>query len=295
MIFKKEDFSLEFRRRFNDEELQILINFCESYNKRFGKYTTKQEIIDKISHLEEFSHFSDENSFEIAGHVTELDSNCRKIIKAHIRINNAIYNKLSIDEKKATIYHELIHHFSAIEKEGKPVQLGLVWGVKQREPSYLDEVMTEFYATELLKAEGIDIKKYYLIKQQTKTDLSQEVIRSDGSGYGRIAGIGKTYNSVLGKRIFDGKTKDFAYFEKFFNEKFKSISNISAMSFVNKQIYSAFNTTENLQGADAKNAIYDCYKTALNIFDVDKNNTYNKKGFDLYDYLKHTQQNHQMI
>lgn len=47
MEFRKEDFSSKFRSQFSDEEFKILIDFCESYNKRFGQYTTKQEIINK--------------------------------------------------------------------------------------------------------------------------------------------------------------------------------------------------------------------------------------------------------
>ena len=64
MEFKREDFGEKFIKQY-DDEVKILIDFCESYNKRFGKYTSKEEIINTISTLGKFTHFYDESSSEI--------------------------------------------------------------------------------------------------------------------------------------------------------------------------------------------------------------------------------------
>lgn len=285
MEFRKEDFSSKFRSQFSDEEFKILIDFCESYNKRFGQYTTKQEIINKISTLEAFTHYSQENAQELAGHVTTPSADYTRIHRTYIRTNDATYGKLSVAEKKAILYHELIHHFSALEKEGSLIQCGLGWGNKT-EPTYLDEVMTEFYATELLRMENINISKNYISKKATKVDLSQEIVQADGAAYTYISNLGKTYDAILGKRIFDGKTKDFGTFQDGFNQRFKSIAQMPAISFIDQQIHSAFNIHGNLLDPTKRNAVYSCYKTALDVFELDRQRNYETKGFDLHDYLR---------
>lgn len=285
MEFKKEDFSPKFRSQFSEEEFQILMDFCESYNKRFGQYTTKQEIISKISILKGFTHYSQEDVSSFAEHVVGLSDDYTKIVMAYIMINDARYGKCSLHEKKAILYHELIHHFSTVEREGSLIQRGLKW-VNERQYVYLDEVMTEFYATELLRMENIDITRHWLAKEQTKVDFSRETIQSDGAGYIQISGIGKTYDAILGKKIFDGKTKDFCSFEDAFNKRFKDLSQISAITFINKQLYAAFNTPGTLQDPTKRKAVYDCYKTALDVFAIDRQHSYQKNGFDLHDYLR---------
>ena len=285
MEFKKEDFSPKFRSQFSEEEFKILMDFCESYNKRFGQYTTKQEIINKISTLGAFTHYSQENDQAIAAHLTTPSADYTKIHSTHIRTNDARYEKLSVPEKKAILYHELIHHFSALERGGSLIQCGLGWGNKT-EPTYLDEVMTEFYATELLRMENINITKHLLAKEQTKVDLSRETIQFDGAGYQTISGLGKTFDAILGKKIFDGKTKNFGAFQVGFNQRFKNIAQMPAISFIDKQIYDAFNTPGTLQDSTKRKAVYDCYKTALDIFEIDRQHSYEKNGFDLHDYLR---------
>jgi len=286
MEFKREDFSEKFIKQYNDEELKILMDFCESYNKRFGKYTSKEEIINTISTLGKFTHFYDENISEMtAGHVTIPSSDYKKVVSTHIRINDAKYSNLTVNEKKCVIYHELIHHFSLKERNDKVFQTGLGWA-NRSEVSYSDEVMTEFYATELLRMENINISSARITKKENKIDMSKEAIQVQGYGYISIAGLGKTYDAVFGKRMFDGKTKDFENFEKFFNDRFKDISDIPAKTYVDKQIASAYETKGSTLDSEKRNKIYDCYKTALQIFGIDKQNKYKNKGFDLYEYLK---------
>lgn len=278
MEFKKEDFSSKFRSQFNNEEFQILMDFCRCYYAKFGKYTSKDEIINQIEKLDSFTHINDENSSALATHFVESRENYTKIQRMYIRINDAKWNKANIEEKKAIIYHELMHHFSTKEVKGKKIQSGLM-PIEHNETAYFDEIMTEYYATELLRMDNIDMQKFYNTykSNNSKIDRAREFISSKGIGYVHIAGLGQVYDRVLGKRLFDGKTKDYDKLQQKFNERFRALGK-NPLEIINKQLKEAFANPN-------KNSIYKCYQTALEIFNIDRNTIYGKEGFDLYNYL----------
>ena len=65
----------------DNEEFQILMDFCRCYYAKFGKYTSKDEIINQIEKLDSFTHINDENSSALATHFVESRENYTKIQK----------------------------------------------------------------------------------------------------------------------------------------------------------------------------------------------------------------------
>lgn len=278
MEFNKEDFNSNFINRFSNEELKILLDFCRCYYAKFGEYVSKDKIIKQMEELDSFTHINDENASALATHFVVSTDNRTKIQKMYIEINDAVWDKSNLDEKKAVIYHELMHHFSTKEIKGQKIQRGLT-PIDYKERVYLDEIMTEYYATELLRIDHIDMTKYYTTYKSNnlKIDRSAEYIYSKGKGYVYIAEIGQVYDSIFRKRLFDGKTENYNEFKKIFNERFKQIGENPLLT-IQEQLKKAIKTS-------SKDAIYKCYQTALQIFSIDRNNHYEKQGFDLYDYL----------
>lgn len=278
MEFTKEDFSVKFTSQFSDEELKILMDFCRCYNEKFGKYTSKDQIIDQMEKLGPFTHINDPNTRAMATHFLAYSGNGTKIDNLYIEINDSHWDNATIEEKKAVVYHELMHHFSTKEIEGRKIQRGLMQ-VDDKGTSYFDEIMTEYYATELLRIDNIDLNKsYYTYKSNnTKLDRSVEQISSNGLGYVLIAKLGAVYDRILGKRLFEGKTEDYDNFEQKFNERFQSLGE-NPLKIINEQLENAFTK-------HTRESIYECYQTALEVFNIDRNAIYERKGFDLYDYL----------
>jgi len=279
MEFKREEFSKEFISKFKDDEFDIVLDFCKCYHEKFGKYINKDMIITKIQEIDTIKHYYDEKSKAMASHYVSWTDNATKIFEIELGINDAKWQNATIEDKKAIMYHELIHHFSTKEIKGRKIQRGL--GIcDAKETSYLDEVMTEYYAAELLKIDNIDLKEKIISYKSNDLKLSreEEYITTQGAGYQPIAGLGQIYDRILGKRIFDGQTNDYIEFEKQFNERYKELGR-EPLEIIQNELKEGINSS-------SRQSIYKCYETALKVFEIDKTLSYKRKGFDLYDYLK---------
>lgn len=96
----------EFLNRFeNEEDRKILVDFCKSFENRFGKVIDKEEIIKRIGTLQGINGVPRGDKCE-----AEYSQN------GTITINS----NLTGSKRKAVLYHELMHLMSMHQPESKP-------------------------------------------------------------------------------------------------------------------------------------------------------------------------------
>lgn len=152
MNIKEQDFSSDFLKKYKEDELKILLDFCNTFYTKYRESLSRETIIDRMSTLDGFEHVYEEDKEHIAFHRVVPSEDNTKFVKRTLGINHAKFDEYNNNEKKAYIYHELIHHMSSFERPGKTIQLGLK--VKDIDKvSVMDEIFTEYYAIQLLKEE----------------------------------------------------------------------------------------------------------------------------------------------
>lgn len=242
---------------FAEEDKDILINFCNSFQQKFSNVVDRNEFLNRISSLKkmQYVHKGEKADASYSQNGT-------------LTINDDLHGS----KRKAIIYHELMHLISMHLPRENP-QFGKVQGFKIGSED-INEIMTEYFTTRLLLHEGIEeLKGKYYIKNNNGIE---EYVEHDGTGYPPAAKLGELYHKIFGQEIVDGYFNDAIKFQKMFNEKYKFL--------------------EDREGTAMENAVYlwdDVYKNygnALRIFMTNENEKLNSASLSVYDYLKESKQ-----
>lgn len=238
---------------FAEEDKNILIDFCNSFQQKFSDFVDRDEFLNRISTLKkmQYKHKGEKANASYSQNGT-------------LTINDDLHG----NKRRAIIYHELMHLISMHLPRENP-EFGRVQGLKIGSED-MNEIMTEYFTTRLLLHEGIeDLKGKYYIKNK---DGIEEYVEHDGTGYPPAAKLGEMYHKIFGQEIIDGYFNNAIKFQEMFNEKYKFL--------------------EDREGTAMENAVYlwdDVYKNygnALRIFMTNENEKLNLGTLSVYDYLK---------
>lgn len=238
---------------FAEEDKNILIDFCNSFQQKFSDFVDRDEFLNRISTLKkmQYKHNGEKANASYSQNGT-------------LTINDDLHG----NKRRAIIYHELMHLISMHLPRENP-EFGRVQGLKIGSED-MNEIMTEYFTTRLLLHEGIeDLKGKYYIKNK---DGIEEYVEHDGTGYPPAAKLGEMYHKIFGQEIVDGYFNNAIKFQEMFNEKYKFL--------------------EDREGTAMENAVYlwdDVYKNygnALRIFMTNENEKLNLGTLSVYDYLK---------
>ena len=238
---------------FAEEDKNILIDFCNSFQQKFSDFVDRDEFLNRISTLKkmQYKHKGEKANASYSQNGT-------------LTINDDLHG----NKRRSIIYHELMHLISMHLPRENP-EFGRVQGLKIGSED-MNEIMTEYFTTRLLLHEGIeDLKGKYYIKNK---DGIEEYVEHDGTGYPLAAKLGEMYHKIFGQEIVDGYFNNAIKFQEMFNEKYKFL--------------------EDREGTAMENAVYlwdDVYKNygnALRIFMTNENEKLNLGTLSVYDYLK---------
>lgn len=238
---------------FAEEDKNILIDFCNSFQQKFSDFVGRDEFLNRISTLKkmQYKHKGEKANASYSQNGT-------------LTINDDLHG----NKRRSIIYHELMHLISMHLPRENP-EFGRVQGLKIGSED-MNEIMTEYFTTRLLLHEGIeDLKGKYYIKNK---DGIEEYVEHDGTGYPPAAKLGEMYHKIFGQEIVDGYFNNAIKFQEMFNEKYKFL--------------------EDREGTAMENAVYlwdDVYKNygnALRIFMTNENEKLNLGTLSVYDYLK---------
>lgn len=264
------DFNSSLIEIMSEQHKKILIDFTNNFLETFCDCITKEEILERINKLKYIGFERQENIDERCNNAdAEFISSSQKIIisKRH----------KSSDEKviKSLLYHELIHAISYHSEKNLDSSFnqymtnrtGLNREIVEFDSEYdgpgfnegelLEEIMTEYYNTVLLKKEGIDFNGISVLNNYC---FDQDYVEYHGTGYYNIAALGQIYDYLFGKDLMMAKLHDGNEFRRRFNELFDN-TEIFAEMFSNEEFkvpsYSKFVAQRNTMGR---------YQTACKIF-----------------------------
>lgn len=272
-MITENDFNQELRNSMTSEFKSILIDFVNNFLNTFKGILTKEEVLDRINALK-YIGFEGTNPnylyFKCSGNQDARYENemIHEIIisKRHINSDKRII--------KSLLYHELLHAVSEhIEKDEDTLLSGRMWrtGLKREvvpyksgEPGFneteiLDEIMTEYYNTIMLKNEGIDLDNRKILNSNC---FFENYVEYHGTGYIEMAELGRIYDLMFGEELMKAKFIDGNEFRKKFNEIFKD-TNVFANIF-NDEGYDVPNYSKFVAQRD----VIERYKTACKMFVV---------------------------
>ena len=257
----------------NEDYLDMVVQFCNTFLDSNISDLTEREVVKRISQIQDIKYSDNLSSNQLAGFLHGQNGVGESICE--ININRDLVNKLSAVEVKAAIYHELIHAVSQHTVELKDGKRNFN-GLNNLDMPGLDEVMTEFYMTELLKYEGLSLdEKYYVFSKHSF--LYSESVSYEGTSYESIAHLGAIYSIIYGNDIANGKFRNYWKFASHLHSDLKNLFSQSdyLLSSLDHQMEDAFIN-------NSRDKIIESYKISLNVF---KNHILSEAHFDLYDYL----------
>lgn len=273
-----------------DLEKQILLDFINSFMAVYPNTLSQEELLNRINSLK-YIGFEKETAGGIL-EVAETDNGkfvpgvCVAISKKY---KDADYNTI-----KSFFYHELMHAISrhaeidldSINKDSKTNRTGLdrknwvsineanIEALTFYEGPLLEEIMTEYYSTRLLKHENIHIDGKFVLKND---DLEQHYIETQGTSYLNYSGLGQIYDYLFGEMLLNAKFRDGNVFRNYFNEVFENVGIFENM-YVERNItpYSKF-----VKQSDP----IDRYKTACKMFVTLLRQQYIGKETNIYEIV----------
>lgn len=272
-MITKSDLSARLLKNIEPLYIDIIIDFCNSFLSLYGHILSKEKLIERINLLDGIYKTKTEcDDVEIAKHIFQ-----RKPFKTHIYINDNI--KFSFEELKISIYHELIHHIS-IQHYIDELNRDRYYEGLQPIGLMFDEVLTEAIAINLINLEGINLNKNKISKESSLLDVSQEYLTSGGTGYSTVSALGKIYLDIFDNEILNAKFNNLGLF-------FQNI-NPWLSSSINKNFYTISSEIEIAWDNNTKKDVYNCYLTAVDVFEAHEREKFNNSEFNLYEYLSDT-------
>lgn len=271
----------------SEEHKKILFNFIKTFQEVYPGVISKEEIIARINKLNYIGFETEEKklSQDVDGEFFEGGQYSNEILISQKHRND------TAEVIKSLIYHELIHAISShseIDKDYNSSLPNIRTGLKRdyalfnsantddfiEESEILEEIMTEYYNTQLLKHEGIDLSGKHVIESFC---FGRTYVEYYGTGYHSIANLGQIYDYLFGGELLKAKLVDGNSFRTQFNEIFKDTDifyNIMEEDFVSS--YSRF--------VNERNSI-ERYKTACKMFMEMLKQKYQVSGFDINTFL----------
>ena len=239
---------------FVEEDKNIIIDFCNSFQQKFSDFVDRVELLNRISTLKrmQYAHKGEkaDASYSQDGTLT---------------INDDVHG----NKRRAIIYHELMHLVSMHLPRENP-EFGEVQGFKIGSVN-MNEIMTEYFTTRLLLHEGIeDLKGKHYIKEN---DDIEEYVEHDGTGYPPAAKLGELYHKIFGQEIVDGYFNNAIKFQEMFNEKYQFLDD------------GEFTPMENAV-EDLWTGVYKNYGNALRIFMTNESEKLKSEQLSVYEYLR---------
>ena len=226
----EKDLNPELIEILSEQHKNIVIDFINSFLTTFKDCITREEVLTRINILKYIGFERQENIGERCGSAdAKFISSYKKII---------ISNRHKTSENniiKSLLYHELIHAISyhkekdldSIYNKYETYRIGLNRGIVDLDEEYdgpgfsegelLEEIMTEYYSTVLLKKEGIDFKGVSILKNYC---FNQDYVEYHGTGYYNVAALGNIYNFLFGSELLKAKLHDGNSFRNKFNKIF---------------------------------------------------------------------------
>jgi len=228
----KQNFKQELIDTMSEQHINILIDFANNFINTFGNRMTKEELLKRINKLNYIGFEGDIQTISKCGSANAIFSSAENIILISKKHKGSSDNII-----KSLLYHELIHCISHHSEKNLDAinnncylartglnRSGLEFDSKYDGPGFdegdiLEDIMTEYYATIMLKKEGIDFNGTYTLN---KYNLSEDYVEYHGTGYMEIAALGEIYDFIFGDEIFKAKFYDGNDFRKKFNATFKN-------------------------------------------------------------------------
>lgn len=279
-MITKNDFKPELINSMDATFVNSLLDFANSFMAVFPNSMNKQVLINRINNLKYIGFEND--SLPIS--CKNGDNGIHDINYSMIVVNKNFIGH-SIDEIKAILYHELIHSISLHSEKDldlnfnfETVRAGLNRTVvkddiiieRDQENEVLDEIMTEFYCTQILQYENIKLNDKYILQCK---NFEKDYVESQGLGYRNLASLGNIYNYLFGQQIFQAKFYDGNDFRVWFNNTFSDVERLKDTLNGNKITkYNSFVSERN---------VFDRYKTACELFKTLFRTKYNNNDMNI--------------
>lgn len=226
----EKDLKSELIEIISEQHKNIIIDFINNFLTTFKDFITKEEILSRINRLEYIGFERQENIKERCGR-----ADAKFIISDQKIIISIRHKKSESNIIKALLYHELIHATSyhkekdldSIYNKYETYRIGLNRGIVDLDEEYdgpgfsegelLEEIMTEYYSTVLLKKEGIDFNGVSILNNYC---FNQDYVEYHGTGYYNVAALGNIYNFLFGNELLKAKLHDGNNFRNMFNKIF---------------------------------------------------------------------------
>jgi len=281
-MITRNDFKLELINSMDEKFINCLVDFANSFMTIFPDLMKKEVLINRINDLKYIGFENDTFTCK------EKDNGVHDINKSTIIINKKFIND-STNVIKAILYHELIHALSVHSEKDLDLNFnfettrgGLNRTVAKddiiiergQENEVLDEIMTEFYCTQLLKYENITIKDKYVLQCK---NFEKDYVESLGLGYIDFAALGPVYDFLFGKQLFQAKFYDGNNFRTWFNEIFSEVGSL-------KDSLNDYKITKYNSFVSDKN-VFNRYTTACEFFKILFKNKYNNNQMNLNELI----------
>lgn len=234
-MITENDIREELRRKMSSNILKIVIEFANNFLNTFNGILSKEELLNRINSLN-YIGFERKQLGEDCGEADGKFYGQAKRVVISSKHLNSTYNEI-----KSILYHELIHaasyhkerNLDSFEKNDEIYRTGLTRGkllfdVNNHrnffdEGVWLEEIMTEYYTSQMLKNEKIDYSGEYVIGS-CGNFVEYQIVEYHGHGYINIAALGEIYDYIFGKAMMKAKFVDGNELRESFNRTFKNTS-----------------------------------------------------------------------
>ena len=231
-MLTEKDFNSVLIDSMKKQHINILVSFANSFLREFGSVITKDELLKRINKLK-YIGFKRPGKYDVVGSADAMYVSSEQVI--------IISDKNKDKEEKiikSILYHELIHAVSYHKEKNLDSSINqyefyrtgldrqyVEFNTSSDKPGFregelLEEIMTEYYSTVLLKKEEIDFKGIYVLESYC---FDEDYVEYHGAGYQNIAALGQIYDFLFGEELLKAKLYDGNDFRMKFNNMFDSL------------------------------------------------------------------------
>lgn len=283
-MISREQLSSNLINNTNQEFIEIVEQFANTTLAVYGDVINKEILVRRLNKIQSIKY-------------AELPEGINASWTGSTIYINSKNKNIPIEFIKSLIYHELIHvisFHSEIDEDDFQNSPRAREGLYRNEiipklpngtdsqnyrifeNEILDEIMTEFYANQLLKHEGIQLSGTETLKKYLFG--ANDFVKYNGTGYKEYSNLGKIYDFFFGRALLEAKLFDGNNFRKKFNNLFKN-SEVFANLYTDNPYISDYSKFVNLEG------IQERYETACKMFMVLLKNKYKNENIQFEESL----------
>ena len=190
-MITKNNLPTQLKTNTTQDLLDIVVKFTNTFHDLYHTIIDEQTILKK---LETVNCICFDNS---PMNKIILDKNCNASWTAsdHQITISAKYQGNSTKELKLLIYHELMH---VLTERTVTNQENNYQNPVDKTGEIFDEIMTEYYANQLLEKEKNHIGGTYMLKNEMQQDF---LVHYDGMAYQEYGQLGAIYNLFFGDQL----------------------------------------------------------------------------------------------